>query len=46
MITKQQEYDGTVFQDLEQRTQDRKRAKLHAQAKELGFQLVPIASVP
>jgi transposase len=46
MITKQQEYDATVFQDLERRTQDRKRAKLHAQAKELGFQLVPIASVP
>ena len=46
MITKQKEYDATVFQDLEQRTQDRKRAKLHAQAKELGFQLVPIASDP
>ena len=32
MITKQQESDRTVFQDLEQRTQNRKRAKLHAQA--------------
>jgi transposase len=41
MVTTQQEYDATVFQELERRTQDRKRARLHAQAKELGFQLVP-----
>jgi transposase len=46
MVTKQQEYDTTVFQDQERRTQERKRAKLHAQAKELGLQLVPVESVP
>lgn len=46
MVTKQQEYDATVFQDQERRTQDRKRAKLHAQAKALGLQLVPVESVP
>jgi transposase len=46
MITKQQEYDATVFQDQERRTQDRKRAKLHGLAKELGLQLVPVQSVP
>lgn len=42
MVTNQQEYDATVFQEQERRTQDRKRAKLHAQAKELGLQLVPV----
>jgi hypothetical protein len=42
MLTKQQEYDATIFQEQERRTQDRKRAKLHTQAKELGFQLVPV----
>jgi transposase len=42
MVTKQQEYDATVFQEQERRTQDRKRAKLDAQAKELGLQLVPV----
>ena len=46
MVTKQQEYDTTVFQDQERRTQDRKRAKLYAQAKELGLQLLPVESVP
>ena len=46
MVTKQQEYDTTIFQDQERRTQDRKRAKLYAQAKELGLQLVPVESVP
>jgi len=42
MVTNEQEYDATVFQQQERRTQDRKRAKLHAQAKELGLQLVPV----
>lgn len=46
MVTKQQEYDSTVFQEQERKTQDRKRARLHAQAKELGLQLVPVQSVP
>jgi transposase len=46
MVTTQQEYDATVFQEQERRTQDRKRARLHAQAKELGLQLVPVEVVP
>ena len=46
MVIRQQEYDATVFQEQERRTQDRKRAKLHAQAKELGLQLVPVQAVP
>jgi transposase len=46
MVTNQQEYDATVFQEQERRTQDRKRARLHAQAKELGLQLVPVQPVP
>jgi hypothetical protein len=41
IITTQQEYDVTVFQEQERRAQDRKRAKLYAQAKEFGLQLVP-----
>jgi transposase len=40
MITTHQEYNTTVFQELEQRVQDRKRMKLRAQARELGFDLV------
>lgn len=46
LVTKQQEYDATIFQELERRTQDRKRTKLYAQAKEFGLQLVPASSVP
>lgn len=46
MVTTQQEYDATVFQEQERRAQDRKRARLDAQAKELGFQLVPAGIVP
>lgn len=46
MITTQQEYDATVFQQQERRTQDRKKARLHAQARELGFQLIPVEVVP
>ena len=45
MVANQQEYDATVFQKHEQHTLDRKRAKLHAQAKELGFELVPVPLV-
>lgn len=45
MVSTRQEYDATVFQEQERRTQDRKRAKLQAQARELGFQLVPAATV-
>jgi hypothetical protein len=46
MVTNQREYDGTVFQEQERRTQDRKRAKLYAQADELGLQLLPVEFVP
>jgi hypothetical protein len=46
MITTRQEYDTTVFQELERRVQDRKRIKLRAQARALGFELVPREAVP
>jgi transposase len=46
MITLQQEYDSTIFQEQERRVQDRKRNRLCAQARELGLQLVPIEAVP
>jgi len=46
LITNQQEYSNTVFEEQERRTQDRKRRRLHVQAKELGFRLVPVESVP
>jgi transposase len=45
-ITTHQEYDTPVFPDLERRVQDRKRMKLRAQARELGFDLVPREAVP
>jgi transposase len=46
MLSNQQEYDATVFQEQERRAQDRKRVKLHAQAKALGLQLVDLPAVP
>jgi transposase len=46
IVTTQQEYDSTVFQELERRTLDRKRSRLYAQAKELGLRLVPTEVVP
>ena len=46
MVTRRQEYDTTVFQELERRVQDRKRMKLRIQARELGFDLVARATVP
>jgi molybdopterin-guanine dinucleotide biosynthesis protein A len=46
MVTTQQEYDATIFQQQEQRRRQQKSARLHAQARELGFHLVPISSVP
>jgi transposase len=46
MITTQQDYDVTVFQENERRAQERKRNRLYVQAKELGFQLVPVKVVP
>jgi hypothetical protein len=46
MVTNKAEYDATALQDQEIKTQDRKRAKLLAQAKQLDFQLVPVEAVP
>ena len=46
MVVNRCEYDTTAFQDQERRSQDRKRSKLHLQAKELGFNLVPMKAVP
>ena len=46
MITTRQEYDAPVFQEQERRSRDRKRAKLNAQARDLGLRLVPVDSVP
>jgi hypothetical protein len=46
MVTAQQGYDASFFQEQQRRTQDRKRAKLYAQAEEIGLQLVPAGSLP
>jgi len=46
MITRQQEYDTTIFQEQERRVQDRKHNRLCLQARALGFQLVPVKAVP
>ena len=46
MVTAQQEYDATVFQQQEKRRRQQRSARLHAQARELGFELVPIEVVP
>jgi hypothetical protein len=41
MITHQQEYDVTLFKEQERRSQERKRLRLNAQAREFGLRLVP-----
>jgi transposase len=46
MVTTQQQYDASIFQKQEERRRHQKSAKLHVQARELGFQLVPINAVP
>ena len=46
MVTTQQEYNASVFQQQEQRRRLQKSARLLAQARDLGFQLVPINVVP
>ena len=40
MVTTHQEFDATVFESLERRSQNRKHLRLRAQAWELGFDLV------
>ena len=46
LITTRQEYNATIFEEHERRNQERKRKRLHLQAHELGFLLVPQQSVP
>jgi transposase len=46
LIRTQQEYDASVFQEQEHRTQERKRRRLFTQASELGFRLIPVEDVP
>ncbi len=46
MVTTQQPCDTAIFQKQEERRRNQKSARLHAQAGELGFQLVPINFVP
>ena len=46
LITSQQDYDESVFQKQEHQAQARKRNRLYAQAKELGYELVPVELVP
>jgi hypothetical protein len=46
MVTTRQEYDATIFQHQEQHRRQQKPARFYKQARELGFQLVPISSVP
>jgi transposase len=46
MLTTQQQYDATLFQKQEEQSRHQKSVRLHAQARELGFQLVPINFVP
>ena len=41
MLTTHQPYDETVFAKLEQKARARTEARLRAQAKAFGFQLVP-----
>ncbi len=45
MVTNKTESDASVFQDQERKTQNRKRLKLFAQARELGFPLVHVEVV-
>jgi len=46
MVTRRQEYDATVFQELERRVQDRRRMKLRIHAREFGFDLAVRVAVP
>ena len=41
MLTTRQAHDETIFAKLERPTRARAEAKLKAQAKALGFQLIP-----
>ena len=43
LITTGQAYDETVFAQQQTRYRKHQEAKLHSRARELGFQLVPLA---
>jgi hypothetical protein len=46
LLTTRQQYDESVFVQQEIRFQNRKAARLRTQARNLGFELVPLQSVP
>ena len=45
LLTTRQAYDESVFTKQEMRFQKRREARLRAQARELGFQLVPVGTI-
>ncbi len=46
LLTRRQAYDESIFIVQEIRFRQRKEGRLRAQARELGFQLVPVAALP
>lgn len=46
MLSTQQPYDATIFQKQKEYRQRQKSVRLYAQARDLGFQLIPINAVP
>jgi len=46
LLTTPQPYDESIFIEQEIRFRKRKEARLRAQARELGFQPVPMEAVP
>ena len=46
LLTRRQPYDESVFIEQEIRFRKRKESRLRAQARQLGFQLVPVEAVP
>ena len=46
LLTTRQPYDESIFIEQDIRFRKRKEARLRAQARELGYQLVPVEAVP
>jgi hypothetical protein len=46
MLSTQQPYNATIFQKQEEYRRHQKSVRLYPQARDLGFQLVPINAVP
>jgi len=46
LLTTRQAYDECIFVEEEKRFQKRRETRIRAQARELGFQLVPVGTVP